>query len=73
MQKELGQQNLQEIGELLFELLTADISEVQRRTGWIIFERKLRKYYSKQKNIDSRLRGNDNPPPQVRGLTTSRK
>ncbi|MGA2916117.1 MAG: hypothetical protein ABSE89_08850 [Sedimentisphaerales bacterium] len=56
MQKELlgNRQNLEEIGELLFELLTADISEVQRQMGWVIFEKKLRQYYSKQKNTDSR-------------------
>lgn len=52
MQKELlgNRQNLEEIGELLLELLTADISDVQRQTGWIIFERKLRQYYSKRRN-----------------------
>lgn len=52
MKKELAanRQNLEEIGELLFELLTADISDVQRQTGWIIFERKLRQYYSKRRN-----------------------
>ncbi|MCX5632804.1 MAG: hypothetical protein NTW93_03895 [Phycisphaerae bacterium] len=50
MRKELSasRQNLEEIGELLFELLTGDISEVQKQVGWIIFERKLRQYYSKQ-------------------------
>jgi hypothetical protein len=51
MQKEpeANRQNLEEIGELLFELLTVDISEVQRQMGWVIFERKLRQYYSKRK------------------------
>jgi hypothetical protein len=52
MQKEpaANRQNLEEIGELLFELLIADISEVQRQMGWVILERKLRQYYSKRKN-----------------------
>jgi len=44
-----NRQNPEEIGELLFELLTADISKVQRQMGWVIFERKLRQYYSKRK------------------------
>jgi hypothetical protein len=46
----VNRENLEEIGELLFELLTADISEVQRQMGWIIFERELRQYYSKRRN-----------------------
>ncbi len=50
-----NRQNLEEIGELLFELLTADISEVQRQMGWIIFERKLRQYYSKRRNRRSAI------------------
>jgi hypothetical protein len=45
-----NRQNLEEIGELLFELLTVDILDVQRQTGWIIFERKLKQYYSKRRN-----------------------
>ena len=51
MQKETvsTRQNLDEIGELLVELLTADISEVQRQMGWVIFERKLRQYYFKRR------------------------
>lgn len=59
MQKEpeVNRQNLEEIGRLLFELLTADISEVQRRTGWVIFEQKLRQYYSKRKNNQSVISG----------------
>ncbi len=59
MQKEpeVNRQNLEEIGRLLFELLTADISEVQRQTGWVIFEQKLRQYYSKRKNNQSVISG----------------
>jgi len=45
-----NRQSLEEIGELLFELLTADISEIQREIGWMIFERKLRQYYSETEN-----------------------
>lgn len=55
MQKEpeVNRQNLEEIGRLLFELLTADISGVQRQREWAIFEQKLRQYYSKRKNNQS--------------------
>ena len=59
MQKEpaANRQNLEEIERLLFELLTADISEVQRQTEWAIFEQKLRQYYSKRKNNQSVISG----------------
>ncbi len=63
MQKEpaANRQNLEEIGELLFELLTADIPDVQRQMGWVIFERKLRQYYSKRRKNQFAIEDKDKP------------